>query len=189
MTKKELRKIYAEKRSRLSDIEKSKLDDLLLIQFQKLQLSDIQYLFTYYPLALKHEPETELITRYLQFLFPHLQSAIPQTDFNAGEMKAMLVSDDTIYRLNHYGIYEPDNGVELDPLLIDLIIVPLLAFDQSGFRVGYGKGFYDRYLSRCDNKIVTVGLSYFEPVEKIEDTNPFDVPLKYCITPERFYEF
>ncbi len=189
MKKKELRKIFAEKRSSLSDAEKSKLDDLLLIQFQKLRLPVIQYLFTYYPLVAKHEPDTGLVTRYLQFLFPHLQIAIPKTDFNTGEMKAMLVSDESIYALNHYGIYEPENSIELDPLMIDLVIVPLLAFDKTGFRVGYGKGFYDKYLALCDEKIVTVGFSYFEPVEKIEDTNAFDVPLKYCITPERLYEF
>lgn len=189
MTKKEIRKIFTEKRSSLSDKEKSKRDDLILIQFQKLQLPEIQYLLTYYPLALKHEPETELVTRYLQFLFPHMQIAIPQSDFRTSEMKAMLVRDDTNYALKHYGIYEPENGVELDPLMIDLIIVPLLAVDKSGFRVGYGKGFYDRYLARCEEKILTVGLSYFEPVEKIEDTNPFDVPLKYCFTPESLYEF
>jgi len=189
MTKKELRKIFTEKRSRLTEAEQSKLDDLLLIQFQKLPLPDIQYLFTYYPFASKREPGTALVTRYLQFLFPSLQIAIPQIDISTGDMNAMLVNDETIYALNHYEIFEPQNGIELDHLKIDLVIVPLLAVDKEGYRVGYGKGFYDRFLAQCREEMVTVGLSYFEPIEKIEDTNAFDVPLKYCITPERLYEF
>ncbi len=189
MTKKDLRKIFLERRSGLSNTEKSKLDDLLLIQFQKLQLPGIHFLFTYYPLATKHEPETAHITRYLEFIFPGLQIAIPKIDASTGRMKAILVDDDTIYTLNPYGIFEPANGSELNPLMIDCVIVPLLAVDKAGFRVGFGKGYYDKYLAQCKKDIITIGLNYFEPVEKIEDRNAFDVPLKYCITPDKLYEF
>lgn len=189
MTKKELRKIYLERRSGLSNQEKNKLDDLLLIQFQKLQLPLIQNLFTYYPLATKHEPETEHITRYLEFIFPGLEIAIPKIDVNSGEMKAITINDETIYGLNAYGIVEPVNDSEIDPLMIDCVIVPLLAVDKDGFRVGFGKGYYDKFLAQCSEDIITIGLNYFEPVEKIDDRNAFDVPLKYCITPEKLYEF
>ncbi|MBS1729981.1 MAG: 5-formyltetrahydrofolate cyclo-ligase [Bacteroidetes bacterium] len=189
MTKKELRKIFGEKRNQLTETQILKFDDLLLIQFQKLFLPDIQYVFTYIPFALRHEPDTSLTIKYLQYLFPHIKIANPRTDFATGEMEAVLIQDHTVFELNKYGLAEPEKGLIIEPEKIDLIIVPLLTFDLSGFRVGYGKGFYDRFLIRCKKEVMTVGLSYFEPIEKIEDTNTFDVSLKYCITPERVYEF
>jgi 5-formyltetrahydrofolate cyclo-ligase len=55
--------------------------------------------------------------------------------------------------------------------------------------VGYGKGYYDRYLKRCAQDVVKIGFSYFDAIDAIEDINEFDVPLNYCITPMRVYEF
>ncbi len=70
-----------------------------------------------------------------------------------------------------------------------MALIPLYAFDKNGYRVGYGKGYYDRYLKRCSEDLIAVGLSYFEPVDIINDTNQFDVPLSFCITPHTVYEF
>jgi len=72
---------------------------------------------------------------------------------------------------------------------IDLIFVPLLAFDETGNRVGYGKGFYDKFLTKCRPDAIKVGLSYFEAIDRISDSEQFDIPLNYCITPQRIYEF
>jgi 5-formyltetrahydrofolate cyclo-ligase len=55
--------------------------------------------------------------------------------------------------------------------------------------VGYGKGCYDRFLALCRPDIIKIGFSYFEPINEISDTDKFDIPLNYCITPERIYEF
>jgi 5-formyltetrahydrofolate cyclo-ligase len=65
----------------------------------------------------------------------------------------------------------------------------MLAFDKQGYRVGYGKGFYDRYLKRCQPDVMKVGFSFFPPVDQIEDINANDVPLSYCITPHQIYAF
>jgi 5-formyltetrahydrofolate cyclo-ligase len=67
--------------------------------------------------------------------------------------------------------------------------VPLLAFDEKGFRVGYGKGFYDRFLKQCKDGGIKIGLSYFNPIDTIEDAGEFDVPLNFCITPQKVYVF
>lgn len=189
MTKKELRNIYSEKRKQLPLQQKNKLDDLLLIGFQKLKLSAIHFLFIYLPLAEKQEPETSAMARYLSFLNPGLQVAIPKIDWDSGDMEAIVINDHTEFELNKYGMEEPKNGKIVEPKQVDLILVPLLAFDSRGYRVGFGKGFYDKYLHRCRKDTISVGLSYFAPVEKISDTHAFDVPLKYCITPDRVYEF
>ena len=70
-----------------------------------------------------------------------------------------------------------------------MVLVPLLAFDSKGYRVGYGKGFYDRFLKQCRNDCVKIGLSYFEPIDAINDAGEFDVPLDFCITPQKAYVF
>jgi 5-formyltetrahydrofolate cyclo-ligase len=72
---------------------------------------------------------------------------------------------------------------------LDMIFVPLLAFDTRGYRVGYGKGFYDKYLAGCSNDCIKVGFSYFGPVSSIDDHHEFDVPLDLCITPQNIYVF
>ena len=66
---------------------------------------------------------------------------------------------------NKYGIPEPVGGTEMMPAEIELIIVPLLVFDINGNRVGYGKGYYDRFLKSCSENALKVGVSFFEPVE------------------------
>ncbi|HTG57240.1 MAG TPA: 5-formyltetrahydrofolate cyclo-ligase, partial [Niabella sp.] len=92
---------------------------------------------------------------------------------------------------NQYGTPEPEaEGASIIlPEAIDLVILPLLCFDKLGYRVGYGKGFYDKFLEQVSDEVIKVGLSYYEPIDKIQDLNEFDVPLDYCITPERMYEF
>ena len=75
------------------------------------------------------------------------------------------------------------------PAEIDLVIVPLLCFDKKGNRVGYGKGYYDRFLKQCRKDCIKIGFSYFDPIDQVEDINKFDVKLDYGITPDAIYQF
>jgi 5-formyltetrahydrofolate cyclo-ligase len=104
-------------------------------------------------------------------------------------MQHFLWEPQTTLIKNKYGIPEPENGMLISPADIDLVFVPLLAFDKTGQRVGYGKGMYDRFLSECRPETITIGLSMFEPVEKITDTDSLDVPLHKVITPATVYHF
>jgi 5-formyltetrahydrofolate cyclo-ligase len=104
-------------------------------------------------------------------------------------MDALICKADTIFETNAFNIPEPVETATAEPQEIDLVIVPLLAFDEKGIRVGYGKGYYDRYLKDCREDCLKVGFSYFEAVERIEDADEFDVPLDFCITPNRIYVF
>lgn len=189
MTKKELRKLYKQKRISIDSKEKLKLDDLLLIQFQQFYFEDIQVLFTYWPMVETNEPNTHLFNAYLRHTIPLLNMSFPVTDFATSTMQAVLIGEHTVYRTSEYGITEPVDGVTIEPEAIDLVFVPLLVCDNAGYRVGYGKGFYDKFLSNCREDVIRIGFSYFEPVEKIDDTDSFDVPLNYCVTPEQVYEF
>ena len=83
--------------------------------------------------------------------------------------------------INEYGIPEPISNKLVYP---DIIIVPLVAFDKNLNRIGYGGGFYDRYIKKIkkDKKIVLIGLAYsFQKVKKIL-TNNYDMKLDYIVT-------
>lgn len=189
MTKKEIRKTYLQKRESLNAAERMKLDDLLLIQLQQIYFGNIQLLFTYMPMEHKMEPNTELFARYMFHLHPGLEIAYPVTDLKSATMQAFVVNDDTDYATNSFGITEPVNGIQIEPEMIDVVFVPMLACDKKGFRVGFGKGIYDRYLQHCKPDAFKVGFSYFDPVERIEDAQSFDIPLTHCVTPHCIYEF
>lgn len=189
MLKFELRKIYREKRSLLTAQERMKMDDLILIQFQKLSLGPIQTLLSYSPSEIHAEPNTFLFSTYLDHMIPGLETCYPVTDFESLTMKAMRVNDYTEFNMTKHGIEEPADGIEIDPAEIDLVFIPMLICDRKGYRVGFGKGFYDRFLSLCKPGVIKVGFSYFEPVDAISDTHQFDIPLNFCITPEHVIEF
>ena len=76
-----------------------------------------------------------------------------------------------------------------DPKMIEVVFIPLLCFDLKGNRVGYGSGFYDRFLKECNSNTLKIGLSFFKPENIIEDTNSFDVKLDICITPQKVFSF
>lgn len=189
MLKSDLRKIYREKRSLLTATERMKMDDLLLIQFQKLSLNSVEVLLSYSPSEKHAEPNTYLFSTYLQHMIPGIKICYPVTDFNTMDMKIMMVNDHTEFHVTEFGIEEPIDGFEMDTKEADLVFVPMLICDTRGYRVGFGKGFYDRFLPLCREDVLKIGFSYFEPVDKIDDTSQFDIPLDFCITPEHIIEF
>lgn len=189
MTKHALRQTYRQKRLDLDEHTLLKWNNLLLIQFQQLALPPINTLLSYWPLEHQKEPQVNLMARYLDFMIPELISCYPCIQPDSNQMDAFQVDEDTDFLTNHWGISEPINGIKIAPTQIQVVFVPLLAFDEQGFRVGYGKGYYDRFLAQCSSNLIKIGFSYFEPVAKITDTHQFDVPLNYCITPQHIYEF
>lgn len=189
MFKKEIRQQFKKLRSEIPSKEKLRLDDLLLFQFQQLNCNSIQSLLTYWPMANTNEPNTHLFSSYLRHTILGLQIAYPLSNFEANEMKAVLIDEQTVYTTTAIGITEPKFGDVLQPENIEVVFVPLLTCDINGNRVGYGKGFYDKFLSKCNTNVIKIGFSYFDPIDKIDDTNSFDIPLTFCITPHRIYEF
>ena len=189
MLKEEARKIFKEKRGRLSPTEKIKYDDLLLIQFQKLPLPFLSVVLSFYPIEENKEVNTFILTDYLSFKYPHLQIAYPKSDTASASMQAIVCDDDTLFEKNRWNIHEPAACEMIAPQDIDLVLIPMLGFDKEGNRVGYGKGYYDHFLKECSEDCLKVGVCYFEPVEQIEDASEFDVPLDFCITPQKVYVF
>ena len=189
MLKSEARKIYRERRNAIAPAEREKLDDLLLIQFQKLNLPFLHTVMSYFPIEENKEPNTNLFTEFLEFRNPALNLAYPKINAETRTLQAVLTNADTAFQKGIYDVPEPIGDHFISPGAFDLVLVPLLICDHKGFRVGYGKGFYDRYLPYCRDNCIKIGFSYFDPVAEITDKNDFDVPLDLCITPDNVYVF
>ena len=189
MTKQEIRKLYREKRMSLSTADMVRMDDLMLIQFQRAELPFIHALLSYWPIEENNEPNTHLMTEFLKFRNPEMRTAYPVADFESMTMSAILTDVDTPFSKTELNILEPGHGEACPPEELDMVFVPLLAFDNRGYRVGYGKGFYDKYLANCREDCLKVGFSYFEPPEAFIPADDFDVPLNLCITPQNLYVF
>ncbi len=114
---------------------------------------------------------------------------ISQSDFETRKMTHFLLTDNTKIKKNDYGILEPVDGLEVPTTKIDVVFVPLLAYDKTGHRVGYGKGFYDIFLKECKPDVIKVGLSYFDPEDSIADIAENDIRLNFCVTPDGIFEF
>ena len=187
MNKKDVRKKYKALRGQLSANE---LEDLsLTIANQLLKMAIWQK--TYYHLFLPIERQKEINTDYiLQILAgKDKEIVVSKSDFESGLMTHFLLTDTTIIRTNSYGISEPIDGLEVPVSTIDVVFVPLLAFDKNGHRVGYGKGFYDRFLSECKPKTIKIGLSFFDPEDLIKDVLSTDIRLDFCVTTTKIIAF
>ena len=145
---------------------------------------------TYYHIFLPIVEKKEVNTQYLLHILQGRDKSVvlPKADFATGDMKHILLQENTTFKISEYNIPEPVEGIEIDPKMIDVVFVPLLAFDLEGNRVGYGKGFYDRFLAQCNPDCKFIGLTFFEAEKKI--INEFiDFPLNHCITPNKIHNF
>jgi len=189
MLKKFIRREYLGRRLQITDEESQLQSDQMVRNLQTFDLSSIHFLLSYYPLHERKEFDVGLCEKIVQEKNPGSKIAWPKLCADNVSMEAHLITDHNYFVKNKYNILEPVGGAAVDPNLFDLIFVPLLAFDLKGYRVGYGKGYYDRYLVKCRPDAVKMSFSFFDAIECIDDINEFDVPLNYCITPMRIYEF
>lgn len=189
MKKQELRKIYLEKRLALSETEYEKLNEGLLQQFSTLNFSEIRAVDIFLPILHTKEPDTWLLIKYLQKKHPQIKRVFPKADFKQKTLTNFVDDEKLIVKENKFGIPEPVSGNEFFIDKNSIVIVPLLAFDLQGNRVGYGGGFYDRFLSNCEEGTQFIGLSLFNPVEVIDDADELDVKLHQCFTPQKIWKF
>jgi 5-formyltetrahydrofolate cyclo-ligase len=187
MQKSEARQFFLNQRKSLSQLACIKLDDLLLIQFQRFNWSNMSCIGNFYPIEKQNEPNSILLSTYLKYILPNVKMAYPRILQQGTEMEFFEETEE--FTENKWGITEP---LPLHKILIsemDAVLVPLLGFDLTGHRIGFGKGYYDRYFEQNAKHCLRIGISYFDPIPKIEDTHQFDVPLTHCITPSNIYEF
>lgn len=186
MNKSALRKEALNKRNALSNQELDLLNNKLLKQFKTLDFSIIKSLHIFLPITIKKEPNTLLLIEWLQENHPEIQIIVPKANFATNVMRNYVFTKNTVLINNAYHIPEPQEGKEFLGTT-DVVIIPLLAFDHKGYRVGYGKGFYDRFLQSMSTQ--KIGLSFFNATEEIIDVHLNDIRLDKCITPDKIYNF
>lgn len=190
MTKQELRKIYLEKRKALSEGEYAQLNFQLYQNFfSSIDLSFTRVLHTFIPIVSKHEPDTWLIIDRIRREYPNIRISIPRVNNNTGELENYFFEGLHQLTTNDWGIQEPKQGIPTESEKIDMVLVPLLVCDGSGNRVGYGKGYYDRFLKGCRSDVKKIGISLFEPVDRIEDIQSTDIPVNALVTPAEIIFF
>lgn len=187
MEKKKLRKKYKELRANLSEEQIETKSLTIANQSLELDIWDHQYYHIFLPIVKQKEVDTSYILNILQGKDKHI--LISKSDFTTNRMKHYLLTDATRFIVNEYGIPEPEDGIEIDSKKIDVVFIPLLAYDLQGNRVGYGKGFYDRFLSECKKDVIKVGVSFFEPEMREIHKNNTDLPLNYCISERKVYKY
>ncbi len=187
MTKSELRRLYKQKRQELSPeaMEVYSLD--ISNQLLKLPIWDASFYHIFLSITEHKEVNTDYILNILSGKDKNI--VISKSDFENLGMTHYLLLDTTVIKKNIWNIPEPVDGIEINADKIEVVFVPLLAFDQQGHRIGYGKGFYDKFLSECKPGTIKVGLSFFEAEDKIKDIYSTDIALDYCVTPKKSYRF
>ena len=191
-TKAELRKLFLEKRNSLSTQKSEELDQKILDHFiSYFTIAGFGKIHPYLPMKKANEIDTYKLIGAIREIHSDIEISAPRMSEKEYKLDHYRFGEPKSLETNKWGIPEPpadrDNSIEIGEL--DMVIVPLLAFDISGHRVGYGKGYYDRFLAACEPGTLKVGLSRFDPVELIVDSNEHDVKLSACVTPETVYTF
>ena len=188
MNKSQLRVSYKVKRQELTDGEYLAFNEKIKsLFFQKFSPLSGKIVHSFLPVKKRKEIDTwPIITRLGN---EGVTVAVPKADVELLQLTNHIFDRQTQLEDNEWGVPEPCHTEKLPAKAIDLVLLPLLSFDKRGYRVGYGKGFYDRFLSQCRADTLKIGLSFFPPVPEIIDVDQFDVRMDYCITPDRVFRF
>lgn len=187
MNKNQVRLQYKKLRENFSSEEIEELSLEIANNLLKLPIWDASYYHIFLSISDKKEVDTEPILHILQGKDKNV--ILSKSDFKTGHLHNYLLTDSTVIKTNAWGIPEPVDGIEIPADKIEVVFIPLLAFDEQGNRIGYGKGFYDRFLSRCPEDVIKVGLSFFEAENETIEASSFDIPLDFCVTPQKIYNF
>ena len=187
MDKKNLRRQYKIERQQLPASVREEKSIAIANRLLLLPIWERTYFHVFLPIVEMNEIDTELILHLLSGKDKEI--VVSRSDFETREMTHILLTENTKIRKNTYNIPEPLNGLEVPASTIEVVFVPLLAFDVHGNRVGYGKGFYDKFLAKCNPETLKIGLSFFEAVDAVHDIFESDIKLDYCVTPDKIYRF
>jgi 5-formyltetrahydrofolate cyclo-ligase len=187
VTKKELRLKYKTLRQ---DLSEAKINDYSLAIANQLLTLDI-WDFIFFQIFLTIEEQKEINTDYILNILAGKDKniIISKSNFEDYTMTHYLLTDNTKIKKNEYNIPEPIDGIEIKLEQLEVVFIPLLAFDNVGHRIGYGKGFYDRFLADCKPETIKIGLSFFQPEHETFEASENDIKLDYCVTPNAVFQF
>ncbi len=180
MNKAELRKIYLQKRRNLRQEEVRMSSLNLLTQMKETAIFQKKIFHIFLPIEHKKEIFTWFIINFVWSKGKTI--VVSKSNFEDKTMKHFILEKETPLRENRYGIPEPVSVQSINPNQIEVVFVPMLISDEQNNRVGYGKGVYDRFLMKCSEDVLSIGLNFFSPVKRITGINSLDVPLKRVFT-------
>ncbi len=187
MLKSEIRSFYKKKRSGLSPYEISRISShVQTLVMDSFSFKD-KYISLFLPIEKQHEINTYELLEGIILQGGH--PVLSKSNFSDISLSLFLYEESKQLTLSEHGIPEPTNGKEISAKVLDVVFVPLLAINEHGHRVGYGKGFYDHLLSNCKPECLFIGLHLFDEFIEISDLHPNDVPLHLCFTPSGMYDF
>jgi 5-formyltetrahydrofolate cyclo-ligase len=146
----------------------------------------LQHFHLFFPIDRFNEVNTFYIKESLDQLGKTLYTS--QVNRGETELETLKLPKLVAFFLDEWGIPVPQESIMVSPNKIEVVFVPLLAYDLAGNRVGFGKGFYDSFLGKLQHDVIKIGLSFYGPEDNIQP-DLHDVPLDYCITPERIFTF
>ncbi|MEH1006344.1 5-formyltetrahydrofolate cyclo-ligase [Winogradskyella sp. ECml5-4] len=187
MKKPLLRKKYKELRQQLSNTEIDNFSLAIANQLLTLDIWNKSFYHIFLTIAEQKEIDTDFILNILAGKDKHI--VISKSNFEDYSMSHVLLTDSTTIKKNSYNIPEPVDGIEIQSSQLEVVFIPLLAFDKLGHRIGYGKGFYDRFLADCKPDTLKIGLSFFEAEVETIEASEDDIKLDYCVTPEQVIQF
>lgn len=184
MNKSELRQSYLARQKAISPKDRAAMSEAIARRlFEKFDLRPVSCLHCFIPILKFNEVDTTPIIETVWSDHPNIQVLVPRVDFETREIRNLKFDRATELAKNAWDIEEPIHDALVDVGMIDVVLVPGLCFDRNGHRVGYGKGFYDRFLKTCRADCVKIGLSFFQPVEAIDDVHNGDVEVDFVIFP------
>ena len=186
--KSELRDIYTLKRKNLTYNQILQRSISITRKLLKVPIWDKDFYHIFLTSKKNNEIETKFI---LSMLAKKDKKVVVPKIIDSKNLEHILLTKNTKLKENYQGIPEPeeDNNKIISPNELDVIIVPLHVFDLYGNRVGYGKGYYDRFLKKCREDVVKIGVSLFEPTESILDISENDISLDYAVTCNTIFNF
>ncbi len=186
--KKKLKTVYLRKRKTLTDNEFDRRNAQLFYHITDLLDSiDPKLVHSFLPIEKQREVDTWIIVKYLKAMGKII--VLPKSVNGTPDMEHYIFQTSKQLEKNEWDIWEPKDGVAVKPEEVDMVLVPLVVFDKEGYRIGYGKGYYDKFLSQCRSDCVKIGLSLSAPVDKLQVIEPHDIPLDYGVSPIGVYDF
>jgi len=183
-----LRKLYKDKRKALGAEQRAILSEK--IRGEVMAFIDahkrFQYFHIFLPIQRLNEIDTFPIVNALLAEGKQVYTSI--TDFETGELRTVELQSTTRYTRDKWDIPIPVEPQDVGLEDIQVVFIPLLAYDLAGNRIGYGKGFYDRFLTKLSQDVYKIGLSYFVPEVSI-GVEEHDISMDICILPSGIIEF
>lgn len=185
LTKNELRTLYKAKRMALSQDEVNFLSQKLLEKFiLQFNPTENQKINIFIAIEKFNEVNTQIFIDY--FFENKIRVFVPK--ITGEKIISVEIFRDSEFEMNRWGITEPLSDIASNACL-DYVFTPLLYCDDSGNRVGYGKGFYDQFFSEYIDIAKKIGLNYFSPNENIVDVYEKDIQIDVLITPDQVFRF